>query len=162
MLQDKYGSAEIFSKEIDTILERKKITLFIKRIFDILMSSLGLIIISIPLILVSIIIKLTSEGPVFYKQTRVKKDGKDFKIFKFRTMVVDADKKGMLITVGEDKRITGIGKLLRKSKLDELPQLINVLIGDMSLVGPRPEVRKYVDIYDDFQKNVLKIKPGIT
>ncbi|WP_099203704.1 sugar transferase [Miniphocaeibacter massiliensis] len=162
MLQNKYKNAEDFSKDIDKILNRKKITLFIKRLFDILMSAIGLIIFGIPLIIISIIIKLTSKGPIFYRQVRVKRDNKDFKIFKFRTMIVDADKKGMLITVGEDKRITGIGKFLRKTKLDELPQLINVLKGDMSFVGPRPEVRKYVNIYDEYQKNVLKIKPGIT
>ncbi|QQK07929.1 sugar transferase [Miniphocaeibacter halophilus] len=152
----------LYSKTIDEILERKKGQIFLKRIFDIVVSFIGLVILGIPLIIIALIIKLTSEGPVFYRQTRVGKNNKDFKIFKFRTMVVDADKKGMLITVGEDKRITKIGKFLRKTKLDELPQLINVFIGSMSFVGPRPEVRKYVELYDDFQKNVLKIKPGIT
>lgn len=151
-----------FSKEVDNILNRRKVQIIFKRIFDILMSLFGLIVLGIPLIIISLIIKATSAGPVFYRQVRVGKDNEDFKIFKFRTMIVDADKKGMLITVGEDKRITGIGKFLRKTKIDELPQLINVFLGEMSFVGPRPEVRKYVDLYDGFQKNVLKIKPGIT
>lgn len=151
-----------FSKGIDKRLHEKRIQLFFKRLFDIFMSFFGLLVLSIPLIIISIIIKGTSEGPVFYRQVRVKRNGEDFKIFKFRTMVVDADKKGMLITVGKDNRITGIGRFLRKTKIDELPQLINVLIGDMSFVGPRPEVRKYVDMYDEYQVNVLKIRPGIT
>lgn len=151
-----------FSKRVDKRLHEKRIQLLFKRLFDILMSFFGLLILSIPLIIISIIIKFTSKGPVFYRQVRVKRNGEDFKIFKFRTMVADADKKGMLITVGEDNRITGIGKFLRKTKIDELPQLINVFIGDMSFVGPRPEVRKYVDMYDEYQVNVLKIRPGIT
>ena len=90
------------------------------------------------------------------------KGGKVFRIFKFRTMVVDAEAKGLQITVGKDSRITGIGKVLRKTKMDEMPQLINVFLGQMSFVGPRPEVKKYVDMYDDYQKNVLRIKPSIT
>ncbi|MFY9284273.1 MAG: sugar transferase [Miniphocaeibacter sp.] len=152
----------LYSKTVDEILESKKIQFFLKRTFDIVASTIGLLILGIPLAIIALIIKITSEGPVFYRQTRVGKNNRDFKIFKFRTMIVDADKKGMLITVGEDKRITKIGKFLRKTKLDELPQLINVFIGNMSFVGPRPEVRKYVELYDDFQRNVLKIKPGIT
>lgn len=159
---DNLGNAFEFSKGIDKRLHEKRIQLFFKRLFDIIMSLFGLLVLSIPLIIISIIIKLTSEGPVFYRQVRVKRNGENFNIFKFRTMVVDADKKGMLITVGKDNRITGIGRFLRKTKVDELPQLINVLIGDMSFVGPRPEVRKYVDMYDEYQLNVLKIRPGIT
>ena len=151
-----------YSNNVDEILEKKQKQLYLKRIFDIFASLFGLIILSVVLIIISIIIKITSKGPIFYRQVRVGKDNKDFKIYKFRTMIVDADKKGMLITVGEDKRITGIGKFLRKTKIDELPQLINVLSGDMSFVGPRPEVRKYVNLYDDYQVNVLKIRPGIT
>lgn len=154
--------SKVFSKSIDDYLDKRKPSLVIKRIFDIVMSLIGLIILGIPMIIIGIIIKLSSEGPVFYKQVRVGKSNKDFKILKFRTMIVDADKKGMQITVGRDPRITGIGHFLRKTKIDELPQLINVLKGEMSFVGPRPEVRKYVEMYDDYQKNVLKIKPGIT
>lgn len=154
--------SKVFSKNIDDYLDKRKPSLVIKRIFDIVMSLIGLIILGIPMIIIGIIIKLSSEGPVFYKQVRVGKSNKDFKILKFRTMIVDADKKGMQITVGKDPRITGIGHFLRKTKIDELPQLINVLKGEMSFVGPRPEVRKYVEMYDDYQKNVLKIKPGIT
>lgn len=159
---DNINEPILYSKTVDEILKSKKGQIILKRIFDIVVSFIGLLVLGIPLIIIALIIKITSEGPVFYRQTRVGKNNKDFKIFKFRTMVVDADKKGMLITVGEDKRITKIGKFLRKTKLDELPQLINVFIGSMSFVGPRPEVRKYVELYDDFQKNVLKIKPGIT
>lgn len=154
--------SKVFSKNIDDYLDKRKPSLVIKRIFDIVMSLIGLIILGIPMIIIGIIIKLSSEGPVFYKQVRVGKSNKDFKILKFRTMIVDADKKGMQITVGKDPRITVIGHFLRKTKIDELPQLINVLKGEMSFVGPRPEVRKYVEMYDDYQKNVLKIKPGIT
>lgn len=155
-------NSKVFSKNIDDYLDRRKPSLIVKRIFDIVMSLVGLTILGIPMIIICIIIKFSSEGPVFYKQVRVGKLNKDFKILKFRTMIVDADKKGMQITVGRDPRITGIGHFLRKTKIDELPQLINVLKGEMSFVGPRPEVRKYVDMYDDYQINVLKIKPGIT
>lgn len=155
-------NSKVFSENIDDYLDRRKPSLIVKRIFDIVMSLIGLTILGIPMIIIGIIIKFSSEGPVFYKQVRVGKLNKDFKILKFRTMIVDADKKGMQITVGRDPRITGIGHFLRKTKIDELPQLINVLKGEMSFVGPRPEVRKYVDMYDDYQINVLKIKPGIT
>ena len=151
-----------YSKNIDRIIEDKKSQLYLKRLFDIIASLIGLFILGIPFIIISIIIKLTDKGPIFFRQIRVGINNKDFKIYKFRTMVMNADKKGMLITVGDDARITKIGKILRKTKLDELPQLINVLIGEMSFVGPRPEVRKYVDMYDEYQINVLKIKPGIT
>lgn len=155
-------NSKVFSENIDDYLDRRKPSLIVKRIFDIVMSLIGLTILGIPMIIIGIIIKFSSEGPVFYKQVRVGKLNKDFKILKFRTMIIDADKKGMQITVGRDPRITGIGHFLRKTKIDELPQLINVLKGEMSFVGPRPEVRKYVDMYDDYQINVLKIKPGIT
>lgn len=155
-------SPEAFSKYIDERLKKRGFSLAIKRFVDIILSLIGLIILLIPFIIISVIIKLTSKGPVFYRQERIKRGDVPFRIFKFRTMVQDADKKGMLITVGEDNRITGIGKFLRKSKIDELPQLINVLIGDMSFVGPRPEVPKYTALYDEYQKNVLKIRPGIT
>lgn len=133
------------------------------RFFDILLSGFGLIVLSPIFFILSIWIKLDSEGPVFYKQNRVGKDNVDFLLFKFRSMVTDADKTGLLITVGgRDPRVTKSGYFIRKYKLDELPQLINVVWGDMSLVGPRPEVRKYVALYDDEQRKVLTVKPGIT
>ncbi|UZP03062.1 sugar transferase [Clostridium botulinum] len=134
----------------------------VKRIFDFVCSTLGIIILSPIFILLSIMIKTGSDGPVFFKQIRVGEDGKDFEILKFRTMVVDAEKLGKQITVGNDNRITKIGSFLRKYKLDELPQLINVFKGDMSLVGPRPEVPRYVNMYNDEQRKVLEVKPGIT
>ena len=151
-------------KEInfDSVLKKKSFSLFLKRCFDIAASALGLLVLAIPFLIIAVIIKATSKGPVCFRQVRVGKNGKEFRIFKFRTMVVDAEKKGMQITVGADSRITGIGKFLRKTKIDELPQLINVLIGQMSFVGPRPEVPKYVAMYSDYQRNILKIKPGIT
>lgn len=147
---------------VDEILKNSKFNLFIKRLFDILASLFGILVMAIPMIIISIAIKLDSKGPVFFKQKRVKKNNKDFTILKFRTMVVDAPKLGMAITVGDDHRITKVGKFLRKTKLDEFPQLFNVLVGDMSFVGPRPEVRKYVDMYSDSDKDILKIRPGIT
>ena len=134
----------------------------IKRIFDIICSGLGLVILSPFLLFVAIRIKMGSEGPVFFKQIRVGEKGKEFKILKFRTMVVDAEKLGRQITVGNDNRITKIGAFLRKYKIDELPQLINVFKGDMSLVGPRPEVPRYVKMYTEEQRKVLDVKPGIT
>lgn len=132
------------------------------RILDILISFFGLMLLSPLLIIIALWIVIDDPGPVFYRQQRVGKGGRDFRILKFRSMRVNADKAG-LITVGErDSRVTRAGYYIRKYKLDELPQLINVLIGDMSLVGPRPEVRKYVDLYTDEQKRVLSIRPGIT
>ena len=135
-----------------------------KRVFDFIFSFIGLILLSPIFLIISLLIALSSKGGVFYKQTRVGKDNIDFKVYKFRSMIVDADKKGLLSIGkdGRDPRITKIGYILRKYKLDELPQLINVLKGDMSLVGPRPEVRKYVDLYDNKQKEILKVRPGIT
>ena len=133
-----------------------------KRTFDILASGLGLIALSPVFAAVALWIKLDSKGPVFYRQTRVGKDNKDFRLFKFRSMRPDSDK-GSLITVGgRDPRVTRSGYYIRKYKLDELPQLINVFKGDMSLVGPRPEVRRYVDCYTPEQMKVLSVKPGIT
>lgn len=132
------------------------------RFFDILFSSLGLIILSPLFLILAVWIKLDSKGPIFYKQLRVGKNDRDFYLLKFRTMVVDADKNG-LITVGErDPRVTRAGYFFRKYKLDELPQLVNVLQGNMSLVGPRPEVRKYVEMYTPEQRKVLSVKPGLT
>jgi len=134
----------------------------LKRLFDIIFSFFGLIFLFPLLLFISILIVLDSKGGIFYRQIRVARGNKDFLIFKFRTMRPDSDKAGLL-TVGEkDNRITKIGYILRKYKLDELPQLLNVLIGDMSAVGPRPEVRKYVDMYNEEQLKVLTIRPGIT
>jgi Sugar transferases involved in lipopolysaccharide synthesis len=134
----------------------------VKRIFDLICSTLGLIILSPVLIIIAVRIKTDSDGPVFFKQIRIGENNKEFEILKFRTMVVDAEKLGRQITVGNDNRITKIGGFLRKYKLDELPQLINVFKGDMSLVGPRPEVPRYVKLYNEEQRKVLKVKPGIT
>ena len=133
-----------------------------KRTFDILASFFGLIVLSPFLVIISICVLLSSPGGIFYRQVRVGKNGKDFRLWKFRTMKPGSDKKGLLTVGGRDPRVTGIGYFLRKYKLDELPQLINVLTGDMSLVGPRPEVRKYVDMYSKEQLHVLDVRPGIT
>ena len=133
-----------------------------KRIFDIVASGIGLIVLSPFFLLLAIWIKLDSKGPVFYRQVRVGRNNKDFRILKFRSMRVGADK-GSLVTIGErDSRVTRSGYYIRKFKLDELPQLINVFIGDMSLVGPRPEVRHYVNYWTPEQMHVLDVKPGIT
>ena len=132
------------------------------RFFDFILSLVGLVVLAPIFIVLAIWIKIDSKGPVFYKQVRVGRNGIDFGLFKFRSMVVDADKKGLITVGGRDPRITRSGYFIRKYKLDELPQLINVLLGDMSLVGPRPEVRKYVELYTDEQQKVLSVKPGIT
>ena len=132
------------------------------RFFDFILSLVGLVVLAPIFIVLAILIKIDSKGPVFYKQVRVGQNSIDFGLFKFRSMVVDADKKGLITVGGRDPRITRSGYFIRKYKLDELPQLINVLLGDMSLVGPRPEVRKYVDLYTDEQQKVLSVKPGIT
>lgn len=134
----------------------------LKRGFDVLASAAGLLILSPLLVGVAAAISLTSPGPIFYKATRVGRGGQEFSLYKFRSMVVDADKRGPGITTSGDPRITRVGRLLRRSKLDELPQLINVLRGDMSLVGPRPEDPRYVALYNPEQREVLKVRPGIT
>lgn len=132
------------------------------RFCDIVLSCLGLLLLSPLFAVVAVWIVIDNPGPVFYRQQRVGKDGKDFGLLKFRSMRVGADKSS-LITIGEhDSRITRAGYYIRKYKLDELPQLWNVLTGDMSLVGPRPEVRRYVDMYTDEQRQVLTVRPGIT
>jgi len=134
----------------------------LKRAFDILFSFIALVILFPFILIISVIIMVDSKGWAFFLQKRVGKNNKDFYLFKFRTMHKHADKKGLL-TIGErDSRITSFGYTLRKYKLDELPQFLNVLLGSMSLVGPRPEVRKYVDMYTEEQKKVLTVKPGIT
>jgi len=132
------------------------------RFLDYLFSFLGLIFLLPFLFFIGIIIKLSSKGPIFYKQSRVGLDGLEFSLYKFRSMRLNSDELGLITVGGRDPRVTPIGYYLRKCKFDELPQLINVLIGDMSLVGPRPEVRKYVDLYTEEQKRVLTIRPGIT
>ena len=133
-----------------------------KRFFDLVTSGIGLLVLSPLFLFLAVWVKLDSPGPVFYRQTRVGRGNRDFRLFKFRSMRVGSDRKG-LITVGDrDPRVTRSGYFIRKYKLDELPQLINVFIGDMSLVGPRPEVRKYVDLYTSEQMHVLDIRPGIT
>ena len=137
--------------------------MLIKRLFDICCAGIGLLVLSPLLLVLALIIKITSPGPVFFRQTRVGMNQKQFQIHKFRTMVVDAEKKGIKITVGQDPRITAIGRLLRKTKLDELPQLLDVVIGDMSLVGPRPEVPEYVKYYPPEVATVIfSVRPGIT
>lgn len=133
-----------------------------KRTFDLIASSLGLLLLSPLFLMLAIWIKIDSEGPVFYRQVRVGKGNRDFRLFKFRSMRVGSDKKGLITVGGRDPRVTRSGYYIRKYKFDELPQLINVFTGDMSLVGPRPEVRKYVDLYTPEQMHVLDVRPGIT
>lgn len=144
------------------ILSKKRLQLLLKRLFDILMSLILLIMLFPILLIISIIIKIDSKGPIFYRQIRITKYGKEFKIFKFRTMVVDADKKGSLVTLDNDSRITKVGKKIRKIRLDELPQLFNILLGDMSFVGTRPEVKKYVDFYNEEMLATLLLPAGVT
>jgi lipopolysaccharide/colanic/teichoic acid biosynthesis glycosyltransferase len=134
-----------------------------KRLFDIASCVCGLLLLWPVLLAVAIWIKKDSDGPVFFKQTRVGRHGKNFSILKFRTMVVDAEAKGLKVTVGADPRVTSSGRFLRRSKLDELPQLINVVLGDMSVVGPRPEVPEYMNEYEkSVRDKILSVRPGIT
>ena len=135
---------------------------FFKRCFDIFFSLFGITLLCWLFLIIAIAIKCSSKGPVLFKQERVGRHGKTFKIWKFRSMIVDAEAKGMQITTDGDDRITKVGKFIRKTKIDELPQLFNVLSGKMSFVGPRPEVPKYVAMYNDEQLRVLSVKPGIT
>lgn len=132
------------------------------RFFDVVFSFIGIVLLSPLFVVLYIAICLESKGGGIYSQTRVGKEGRDFKLFKFRSMRIGSDKKGLITVGGRDPRVTRTGFFIRKYKLDELPQLFNVLIGDMSIVGPRPEVRKYVDLYTDEQKKVLSVRPGIT
>ena len=132
------------------------------RLFDILFSTIGLLVLSPLFLIIYIIIIIESKGGGFYSQTRVGKNGIPFAIYKFRSMRTDSDKHGLITVGGRDPRITRIGYYIRKYKIDELPQLWNVLVGDMSLVGPRPEVQKYVDLYTEEQRKVLSVRPGIT
>lgn len=134
-----------------------------KRLFDLIASGLGLLALSPVLLLIALLIKLESSGPVFFRQERVGRGGKTFLIHKFRTMVTDAERRGLQLTVGADDRVTRVGSVLRKYKLDELAQLLDVLVGDMSLVGPRPEVPRYMACYPPAARDiVLSVKPGIT
>ena len=148
--------------DIAEVLEKRKLQLVLKRLMDIAVSGGALLVLWPVLLLIALAIKIDDPGPVFYRQVRVGKGGRTFRIFKFRTMVVDADKKGLAITVGRDSRITRMGAFLRKTKLDELAQLLNVFAGEMSFVGPRPEVPRYVDMYTPYQRQVLLVRPGIT
>lgn len=132
------------------------------RFFDIVISFIVITLLSPFFLIISLLIVIDSKGGVFYRQIRIGKNFKPFKLIKFRTMIPEADKKGLLTVGSTDSRITKVGKFLRKYKLDELPQFINVLLGHMSIVGPRPEVPKYVELYNDYQKKILSIKPGIT
>ena len=144
------------------ILEKKRSSLVLKRSFDILFSIILLIILSPIMVILSLWIKIDSSGPVFYLQTRVTKNNRDFKIFKFRTMVPNAEQIGSQVTVSNDPRVTKAGRLLRKYRLDELPQLINIYKGEMSFVGTRPEVRRYVDAYTPEMKATLLLPAGVT
>ena len=132
------------------------------RLLDIVLSLLGLLFLLPIFVILAVWIKFDSQGSIFFRQIRVGKDGRDFRIYKFRTMIVNAEKMGIITIAERDPRITNSGYFLRKYKLDELPQLINVLKGEMSFVGPRPEVRKYVEMYNQEQLKILTVKPGIT
>lgn len=134
----------------------------IKRVFDLLASAAALLLLSPLLLMVAALVRATSRGPVFFRQERIGRNSRPFRIYKFRTMVQDAPRHGGLVTFGADPRITRVGRFLRAAKIDELPQLINVLLGDMSFVGPRPEVRKYVEMFRDDYAEVLRVRPGIT
>ncbi len=149
-------------KKYYDILEKKKVSLFLKRVFDIVVSAIMLIFLIIPIAIIALMIKLDSPGKVIFKQERITKYGRKFYIYKFRTMVENAEKLGTQVTVDNDPRITRIGKKLRKLRLDELTQVFNILKGDMSFVGTRPEVKKYVDKYDDEMYATLLLPAGVT
>lgn len=144
------------------ILKKKKAGLAVKRGFDLMISLIMIVILSPILAVLAVVIKVDSKGPVFYRQERVTTGNRTFRIFKFRTMVQNADKIGSLVTVGNDSRITRVGSKIRKCRLDELPQLINIVKGEMSFVGTRPEVRKYVDCYTDEMMATLLMPAGVT
>lgn len=144
------------------LVNRQAVNLALKRAFDVVTSASALIVLALPLSIVAALVKFSSPGPIFYKATRVGRDGKLFKVYKFRSMVVNADQVGPRVTGADDPRITRIGRFMRNTKLDELPQLINVLRGEMSLVGPRPEDPAYVKLYTPEQRMVLNVRPGIT
>lgn len=144
------------------ILRKKKGQLILKRIFDIICSSILIVLLSPVLLFISIWIKLDSKGPIFYRQERITQYGKVFRIFKFRTMVTNADKIGTLVTTQNDSRITKVGNKIRKCRLDELPQVFNIFLGEMSFVGTRPEVQKYVDAYSNEMNATLLLPAGVT
>ena len=149
-------------KKYYDILAKKKVSLFFKRVFDIFVSLFILLIIWPFLLILAIIIKIDSPGPVFFRQERVTKYGRRFRIFKFRTMVNNADKMGSLVTTKNDSRVTKVGSVIRKIRVDEIPQIFNIFLGDMTLVGTRPEVVKYVDRYTDEMKATLLLPAGVT
>ncbi|MDO5299920.1 MAG: sugar transferase [Clostridia bacterium] len=150
------------SLDIAQALEGRRTQLALKRLMDVVISGAALLLLWPVFLLIALAIVIDDPGPVFYRQVRVGRNGKEFRIFKFRSMVVNADKKGLQITVGRDSRITRVGAFLRRTKLDELAQLINVFAGQMSFVGPRPEVPRYVELYTPYQRQVLLVRPGIT
>ncbi len=151
-----------FTRRYWDMLEARKPSLVCKRAFDIAVSALSLLLLSPLLLALAAAVKLDSPGPVFYRQVRVGRYNRDFRIFKFRTMVQDADRIGPPLTAGRDPRITRVGSFLRKLRLDELSQFLNVLGGSMSFVGPRPEVRRYVDAYTPEGMATLLVRPGLT
>ena len=133
-----------------------------KRMFDIVVAAAALVVLFPLLVLSALLIKLDSPGPIFFKQERIGRNFRPFWIYKFRTMAQDAPARGGLVTIGEDARVTRVGRLLRKSKIDEIPQLTNILRGDMTLVGPRPEVRYYVELFRRDYEEILQVRPGLT
>ncbi len=144
------------------LLSKKRGSLLLKRVFDIIMSLIMLVLLSPVFLVLAIAIKIDSPGPAFFRQTRVTKYGREFRIFKFRTMVNNAEKLGTQVTVGKDSRITKVGSFIRDCRLDEIPQLLNILLGDMSFVGTRPEVTKYVERYTDEMLATLLLPAGVT
>lgn len=167
MLLRKWEDIPEFMKNDDVkryydILSKKRFSLMLKRFFDIVMSSILLIVLLPVFLILAIWIKVDSRGTVFYRQERITQYGRTFRIFKFRTMVSNADKIGTLVTTQNDSRITKVGEKIRKCRLDEIPQLINIFVGDMSFVGTRPEVKKYVDAYTDEMKSTLLLPAGVT
>ena len=167
MLLKKWADIPEFMKNDEVkryydMLSKKRCSLFVKRLFDIIMSFLLCILLSPVLLIIAIWIKIDSNGPILYRQERITQYGRTFKIFKFRTMVVNADQIGALVTTQNDCRITRVGKKIRKCRLDEIPQVFNILMGDMSFVGTRPEVQKYVDVYTDEMKATLLLPAGVT
>ena len=159
-LPPKFQNDEV--KQYYDIIAKKSFSLVLKRITDIIFSLIILVILIIPIAVIAVIVKATSKGPVFYRQERVTSYGRLFKIFKFRTMVQNADRIGTLVTTSGDARVTKVGRILRKYRLDELPQIFNVLAGSMTFVGTRPEVQKYVDMYKDEYNATLLMPAGIT
>jgi len=167
MFLPKYSSlpSEMQNPDVEhyyKILEKKKISLCLKRVFDFIFAVILVVVLAVPMAVIAVIVKSDSSGPVFFRQKRVTSGGKIFKIFKFRTMCVNDNTKNAQVTAGSDSRITRVGRVLRKIKLDELPQLFNVLIGDMSFVGTRPEVERYVEKYTPEMYATLLMPAGIT